>query len=236
MKDFEYVTKKEYLPVKNELIELINLVQDEVRDKFTFRFDFIGSASRNMITRDKKSNIGYDFDVNIRVNDDDNEYSAKEIRRILKDGFDKHSKKFQYDYAEDSKRVLTIKLKIERIQKYYIVVTLQLQMIIQIIKAITIRNLYILTKSKTHMNGKNNLKAFICLMRRLVGLKKMTYGKKYEIHILKERIVTIIQTKNQDLSSQKQLLLFLMTMVAFKMIIMMTTNMMINDEGGKRYV
>lgn len=64
----------------------------------------------------------------------------------------------------------------------------------------------------------------------------MTYGKKYEIHILKERIVTIIQTKNQDLSSQKQLLLFLMTMVAFKMIIMMTTNMMINDEGGKRYV
>lgn len=45
------------------------------------------------------------------------------------------------------------------------------------------------------MNGKNNLKAFICLMRRLVGLKKMTYGKKYEIHILKERIVTIIQTK-----------------------------------------
>ena len=82
MKDFEYVTKKEYLPVKNELIELINLVQDEVRDKFTFRFDFIGSASRNMITRDKKSNIGYDFDVNIRVNDDDNEYSAKEIRRI----------------------------------------------------------------------------------------------------------------------------------------------------------
>lgn len=90
MKDFEYVTKKEYLPVKNELIELINLVQDEVRDKFTFRFDFIGSASRNMITRDKKSNIGYDFDVNIRVNDDDNEYSAKEIRRILKDGFDKY--------------------------------------------------------------------------------------------------------------------------------------------------
>ena len=111
MKDFEYVTKKEYLPVKNELIELINLVQDEVRDKFTFRFDFIGSASRNMITRDKKTNTGYDFDVNIRVNDEDNEYSAKEIRRILKDGFDKHSKKFQYDYAEDSKRVLTIKVK-----------------------------------------------------------------------------------------------------------------------------
>lgn len=111
MKDFEYVSKKEYQPVKNELIELINLVQDEVRDYFTFRFDFIGSASRNMITRDKKSNTGFDFDVNIRVNDDDDKYSAKEIRKILRAGFDKHSKKFQYDNAEDSKRVITIKVK-----------------------------------------------------------------------------------------------------------------------------
>ncbi len=53
MSDFKYVTKKEYQPVKNELIELINLVQDEVREYFTFRYDFIGSASRNMITREK---------------------------------------------------------------------------------------------------------------------------------------------------------------------------------------
>ena len=111
MSNFNYVSKKEYQPVKNDLIELINLVQDEVRDYFTFRFDFIGSASRNMITRDDDSNVGYDFDVNIKVNDDENNYSAKEIKQILRAGFDKHSWKFNYDYSEDSKRVITIKVK-----------------------------------------------------------------------------------------------------------------------------
>lgn len=111
MKKFEYVSKKEYMPVKKELIKLINLVQDEVRDDFTFRFDFIGSASRNMITREVNGNVGYDFDVNIRVNDDDEDYTPKEIRDILRRAFDRYSHLFSYDYAEDSSRVITIKVK-----------------------------------------------------------------------------------------------------------------------------
>ena len=111
MKDFEYVTKKEFGPVKKELMELINLVQDEVRDYFTFSFDFIGSASRNMITREVNGNVGYDFDVNIRVNDPDEKYSANELRKILMNGFDKYSSRFKYDNAEDHSRVFTIKVK-----------------------------------------------------------------------------------------------------------------------------
>ena len=111
MKDFEYVSKKEYGPVKNDLIKLIHLVQDEVREYFTFRYDFIGSASRNMITREIGGNVGFDFDVNIRVNDPEENYTAKELREILKRGFDKHNSKFDYDYTEDSSRVLTIKVK-----------------------------------------------------------------------------------------------------------------------------
>ena len=111
MSKYEYVSKKEYLPVKKELIELIKLVQNEVRDKFTFRFDFIGSVSRNMVTREKSSNIGYDFDVNFRVNDDDENYSPKEIRDILMKGFNRFNHLFNYDYCEDSKRVITIKVK-----------------------------------------------------------------------------------------------------------------------------
>ena len=53
MHNFRYVTKREFLPVKKELIEIINKVQDIVRDNFTFRYDFIGSASRNAITIDE---------------------------------------------------------------------------------------------------------------------------------------------------------------------------------------
>lgn len=69
-----------------------------------------------MITRDRKSNKGFDFDVNIEVNDPDEDYSAKEIRKILHKGLDKITNPygysiFGYDYTEDSTRVLTIKVK-----------------------------------------------------------------------------------------------------------------------------
>ena len=87
MYNFKYVAKREFMPLKNELIELIHQVQDQVRDYFTFRFDFVGSSQRNIITSDNSSNVGFDFDVNIQVNDDDEEYGPKEIKHILMNGF-----------------------------------------------------------------------------------------------------------------------------------------------------
>lgn len=189
-----------------------------------------------MITRDKKSNIGYDFDVNIRVNDDDNEYSAKEIRRILKDGFDKHSKKFQYDYAEDSKRVLTIKVKDRKNSK--------------ILHScdFAVANDYTDNQGNYHQkfiyfNKKQNTyewqeqpEGFYMLDEKIGWIKENDLWQEVRDSYIERKNSNNDPNKNQDLSSQKQLLLFLMTMVAFKMIIMMTTNMMINDEGGKRYV
>lgn len=110
--DFQYVPRSEYLPIKKELEELINLVQDELRDDyFTFSFTYVGSTHRKMITRDVKGNTGYDFDVNIHVNDYDEDFSPEEIRRILKKEFDRHGRVFGYDFCEDSTRVLTIKRK-----------------------------------------------------------------------------------------------------------------------------
>ena len=70
MHDFRYVTKKQAQPIKDELYQILYMVQDLVRDNFTFSFTSIGSSSRNMITYDAKSNIGFDFDINIEVNDD----------------------------------------------------------------------------------------------------------------------------------------------------------------------
>ena len=71
MHDYQYVPKRQASPIREEIENLIHLVQREVKNKFTFSYQFIGSASRNMITEDKKSNTGFDFDVNIRVNDDE---------------------------------------------------------------------------------------------------------------------------------------------------------------------
>ena len=107
----EYVSKKVTKPIKKQIIELINLVQDEVRKYFTFRYDFIGSESRNMVTYDPSSNVGFDFDVNLRVNDEDEIFTPKEIKAILMNGFNKYNNLFEYDYCEDSKRVITIKVK-----------------------------------------------------------------------------------------------------------------------------
>ena len=111
MHDFCYVSKKEAAPVKAELLDIIHEVQDIVRDDFTFQFTFIGSSSRNMITYDRKSNIGFDFDVNIEVNDDDENFEPKEIRTIIRKALDKVARQYGYDYCEDSTRVLTIKKK-----------------------------------------------------------------------------------------------------------------------------
>ncbi len=54
MYHFQYVSKNEIAPLKNQVIELIGLVQDEIRKYFTFQYEFIGSVKRNMVTCDAK--------------------------------------------------------------------------------------------------------------------------------------------------------------------------------------
>lgn len=110
MYHYEYVSKKQAVPYKAELIEIINKVQDEVRDNFTFQFTFIGSSSRNMITFDPTTNKGFDFDVNLEVNDENEDYSAEEIRTIIRNALTRISRQYGYDKCEDSTRVLTIKV------------------------------------------------------------------------------------------------------------------------------
>lgn len=109
MHDFRYVTKKQAQPIKDELYQILYMVQDLVRDNFTFSFTPIGSSSRNMITCDAKSNIGFDFDINIEVNDDNEDFGPKEIRTIIRTAIDRVAPRYGYKNCEDSTRVLTIK-------------------------------------------------------------------------------------------------------------------------------
>ena len=57
------------------------------------------SKSDHMITYDRKSNIGFDFDVNIEVNDYDENYEPKEIRTIIRKALDKVARQYGYDYS-----------------------------------------------------------------------------------------------------------------------------------------
>ena len=94
MHNFQYVTEKQLSPVKQDLIQIIRSVQNLVRQDFTFRFDFVGSVERNMVTYDVGTNIGYDFDVNIQVNDDECKFSAKEIKTKIMDALNKVAPRF----------------------------------------------------------------------------------------------------------------------------------------------
>lgn len=111
--DFHFISKKDpkvkkaYEDIQNMLKEVQNLVGE----KFTFRFDVVGSYKRNMITYDAKSNVGYDFDFNIEVNDGDEKYTPKQLKDILRNAIGAVCVKYGYDYPEDSTRVLTIKKK-----------------------------------------------------------------------------------------------------------------------------
>ena len=109
MHDFVYVTKRSTQSVKNELIQIIQEVQDIVRPYFTFQPKPVGSSSINMITYDRKSNIGFDFDFDLAINDDDENYSAEEIRHIMRNAINQVAPKYGYKHCEDSTRVLTIK-------------------------------------------------------------------------------------------------------------------------------
>lgn len=109
MHDFRYVTKNEAKPVKEELYQLLYEVQDLVREHFTFKFTPIGSSSRNMITYDAKSNIGFDFDINIEVNHDDQNFGPDEIRTKIRNAINCVACRYGYKNCEDSTRVLTIK-------------------------------------------------------------------------------------------------------------------------------
>ena len=106
---FDYVPKREVQSFKNKIISVINDVQDLVHDDFTFRFDFIGSCSRNMVTCDYLSNIGFDLDINIEVNDKDENFEPWEIKTKLMNAFNMLCWKYNYQPCQNSTRVFTIK-------------------------------------------------------------------------------------------------------------------------------
>lgn len=109
MHDFNYVTKAKAKPVRDELYAIMQEIQDIVRPCFTFQIRPVGSSSRHMITYDRNSNIGFDFDFDLEINDDEGNYSPKEIRHIIKNAIDQIAPKYGYKFCEDSTRVLTIK-------------------------------------------------------------------------------------------------------------------------------
>lgn len=110
--DFHSISKEDPKVVKayDDIRNIPKEVQDLVSEEFTFRFDVVGSYKSDMITYDAKSNVGYDFDIDIEVNDS-SKYPPKKLKNMLQQAIGDVCTKYGYDYPEDSTRVLTIKMK-----------------------------------------------------------------------------------------------------------------------------
>lgn len=114
MHNFTYISKrdKRVKEAYREIIMLINEIHKEVKE-FIFQTEVVGSYKRNMITYDKKSNIGFDFDFNIILNENALDYKPKMIKERLIQAFNKKANKYGFDTVENSTRVITLK-KIDR--------------------------------------------------------------------------------------------------------------------------
>ena len=104
--DFKFISKHSprVKSAYSDLMEILSLVHDDLRKQYTFQHKPVGSYSRNMITYEAKSNIGFDFDINIYPNDiypndEENRFTAKQIKLLFKQSLDKFAHRYGYDFA-----------------------------------------------------------------------------------------------------------------------------------------
>lgn len=108
---FEYVSKTEYAPVREELEAIIRKAQLFLRKNYeiTFQYHLIGSGSRHLIMRDTSGNKGYDFDYNLILPNKPQLKPAK-VKEYFRLAFNHAVKGTAYKCPEDSTTVLTVKV------------------------------------------------------------------------------------------------------------------------------
>ena len=111
---YEYVTKAEYQPIREEIEKIIKKTQVYMKKNFktTFQFRLIGSGSRHLITRIKNGNSGYDFDYNLILQEpkDGRAYNASILKHQFMEAFKNALKGTKYSNPQDSTSAITIKV------------------------------------------------------------------------------------------------------------------------------
>lgn len=107
---FEYVTKSELKPVKQQVEEIIHELQDELRPEgVTFQYKIIGSGSKNLVTRVVNGNSGFDFDYNFVVQKDA-ELDEKSLKLLFIEKLELVIANTYYNHVSNGKKVMTIKV------------------------------------------------------------------------------------------------------------------------------
>ena len=109
---YEYVSKAEYKPYKEEIESIIKKVQKIMKTEYdtTFQFKLIGSTNRHLVTKIKDGNRGYDFDYNLILQKSDLWDNPKKLKEQFMRAFSKSLKDTKYGEPEDSTSSITIKV------------------------------------------------------------------------------------------------------------------------------
>jgi len=109
---YQYVSKKEYGPTRDQLLVIIHKVQDLLRKEFTFQYKLIGSGQRHLITRVEDGNKGYDFDYNliIQTPEPGTKWNPDVVKKHFMNAFREAVKDTEYKDPQDSTSVITIKV------------------------------------------------------------------------------------------------------------------------------
>lgn len=106
---FEFVTKSELNPVKIQVEEIINLLQDAMREfGVTFAFKLVGSGGKHLVTRVVNGNTGFDFDYNLGIQKD-GDLSGRELRLKVKSQLESILSGTRYSTVSPGKQSMTFK-------------------------------------------------------------------------------------------------------------------------------
>ena len=107
-RNFEFVTRGEYTPVRELFESIICDLQKELKGVVTFQFQLIGSGRRKLVTREAGSNKGFDFDYNLNIQKD---LKKNDINLRLKifEALQRLKRQYCIDRLSQGKHAITIK-------------------------------------------------------------------------------------------------------------------------------
>ena len=107
---YEYVSKTELKAPKIQIQNIIRELQRKMRSEgVTFDPKLIGSGSKNLVTRVKGGNSGFDFDYNFVIQKDQ-DMAAKELRTLFVRKLNEIIRNTQYSKVSDGKNSISIKV------------------------------------------------------------------------------------------------------------------------------
>lgn len=106
---YEFVPKSELSPVKEQVEEIIKMLQDAMREYgVTFTFKLVGSGGKHLVTRVVNGNTGFDFDYNLGIQKD-GDFSARELRLKVKSKLESVLTGTGYSTVSAGKQSMTFK-------------------------------------------------------------------------------------------------------------------------------